>query len=98
MPVNGTTETIEMIHKGLPDQFWMVEASMPELFSASRKKFGEVIICPEGDNVTFGPCSLISMRLPSCVIVRSVNDCSKQQYHNSSIQGHTSVYSSAPSR
>jgi len=30
--------------KRLPETFWLVEASAPELFSASRRKFGEVII------------------------------------------------------
>lgn len=28
----------------LPDYFWMIEASAAELFSASRRKFGEIII------------------------------------------------------
>ena len=31
----------------LPGQFWMVEASMPELFSVSRRKFGEIIFLPD---------------------------------------------------
>ncbi|WPJ94393.1 hypothetical protein SH580_13215 [Coraliomargarita algicola] len=28
----------------LPDYFWMVEVSAPELFSATRRKFGEILI------------------------------------------------------
>lgn len=40
-----TAETsVSEIESSLPDYFWMIEASAPELFSASRRKFGEILI------------------------------------------------------
>ncbi len=96
--IGGSADTVGTIRDVLPDHFWMVEASMPELFSASREKFGEVIIFPTGDNLSFGPCSLVCMRLPSGVIIRDATDCGKWLFHQSSIQGHTAIYSSAPCR
>jgi hypothetical protein len=35
--------TLEMFD-ALPDQFYMIEVSAPELFSASRRKFGEILL------------------------------------------------------
>jgi hypothetical protein len=37
-------EAIEKVRLILPEWLWMVEASAPELFSATRRKFGEVLI------------------------------------------------------
>lgn len=36
--------SVSEIEATLPDYFWMIEASAPELFSASRRKFGEILI------------------------------------------------------
>ncbi|MDR1924761.1 MAG: hypothetical protein LBQ66_10345 [Planctomycetaceae bacterium] len=95
--IDGSS-AVGAICKVLPTHFWMVEASMQELFSASRKKFGEVIICPDGEDVTFNPCSFICMRLPSCVIIRDTYDCSKHHLQQCNIKGHTPIYSSTPCR
>lgn len=35
---------LEAMRAELPDYFWMVEASAPELFSATRRKFGEILL------------------------------------------------------
>ncbi len=37
-------DAIEKARLILPEWFWMVEASAPELFSATRRKFGEVLL------------------------------------------------------
>jgi hypothetical protein len=86
-------DTIHVIEKVLPDSFWMVEASMPELFSVSRRKFGEVILFPYGDDVEFDPCSFICMRLPNYILLRDADDCLKWFFHTSPIMGHTPIYS-----
>lgn len=39
-----TPELERQIVEGLPDLFWMVEFSLPEVFSSNRTKFGEVLV------------------------------------------------------
>lgn len=91
----SASKDVENISTVLPDHFWMVEASMPELFSASREKFGEVILCPIGEDVSFDSCSFVCMRLPSCFIVRDTQKCDKWHFRQSAIHGHTPIHSSA---
>lgn len=69
-----TPETVEAIATTLPDTFWLVEASAPELFSASRRKFGEVLLDarkppadPEGRDLW------LAARLPETVLIRDEN-------------------------
>jgi len=38
------TALMERLIKELPETFWMVEVSFPELFSATRAKVGDVIL------------------------------------------------------
>jgi hypothetical protein len=37
-------DAIELFDKGLPDAFWVVEISLPQLFPANESKLGEVVI------------------------------------------------------
>jgi hypothetical protein len=56
---------IENARRILPDWFWIVEASAPELFSATRRKFGEVLL--RADQIVAKPMTfdlLLAMRLP----------------------------------
>lgn len=59
----------------LPETFWMVEASAPELFAASRRKFGEVLL---SDDVSLQGhldlSLLIAFRLPG-VLANFQNGC-----------------------
>jgi hypothetical protein len=60
-------EVIEQKCKQLPDEFWIVEISCPELFSATRAKFGEVLIdgkIHNDDPETFLP-EVLGCRVPS---------------------------------
>lgn len=55
--------------EGLPEQFWMVEFSLPSLFLGNRSKLGEVLIQsaePIGDNVLD---LVIGARLPGFAIL-----------------------------
>lgn len=57
------------LHEILPPVFWMVEASAPELFSATRRKFGEILLF--ADQPVPKPLTismLIAMRLPTRLI------------------------------
>jgi hypothetical protein len=52
----------------LPDFFWMVEFSLPSLFTGNRSKSGEVIV--QASNPGNPPINLIrALRLPSLVII-----------------------------
>jgi hypothetical protein len=63
---------VARIAETIPEQFWMVEASAPELFSASRRKFGELLVrsdlSPEDANETD---LWLSARLPGSLLVRA---------------------------
>ncbi len=46
-------------YEQLPEYFWVVEISLPELFTINRKKIGEIIIPTTIEN-----CPFLSVRLP----------------------------------
>jgi hypothetical protein len=63
-------EHTDKLRNSLPDSFWMVEASAPELFGVSRRKFGEVLISaqkplPKPLNVSL----LLAARLPGLLMI-----------------------------
>jgi len=37
-------DSIELFNKNLPDSFWLVEISVPQLFPANERKLGDVVI------------------------------------------------------
>lgn len=54
---------------GLPDQFWMVEYSLPALYTGNRTKLGEVLIATTGDMAK--PTELVlALRVPSLFLVQ----------------------------
>lgn len=64
-------ETIETIKTKLPATFWLVEASAPELFSASRRKFGEVLLNAQKVSTdSEGQDLWLAARLPGTILVR----------------------------
>ncbi len=67
---NKLEEYGSVIEKSLPDQyFWMIELSIPELFSANKRKIGEVLLRAEinmSDTMDFKSFSLA--RLPGYFI------------------------------
>ena len=59
---------INKLRENLPEFFWMVEVSCPELFSATRGKFGEVLLTYEkADENSGGTIKPLAMRLPGIV-------------------------------
>jgi len=79
----------------LPDHFWMVEASMPELFSVSRKKFGEIILAVDVNNNDEASFNLCFIRLPNCAIVRDKDNntlWSSWPSWQLPTRGHTPIY------
>ncbi len=60
----------DRIDQQLPETFWMVEVSCQELFSATRAKFGEVLLsCADVDEEFDGFARPLAFRLPGVVHV-----------------------------
>jgi hypothetical protein len=60
--------TIERLKRMLPETFWMVETSCSELFSATRAKFGEVLLtCENVDGNFNGVAKPLAIRLPGVI-------------------------------
>jgi len=75
--------TVDEIVRALPQRFWLVEISAPELFPASRRKFGEVLI--DSDQV-IGQTSVLAFRAPGLVFVKGVAQRTR-------LAGHTDIMS-----
>ncbi len=72
----------------LPDFFWMAELSAPELFTASRHKFGELLIA--ADRPSAADLSLlIAARLPGHALLRTAGNLSLQP---TQLAGHTQLF------
>jgi hypothetical protein len=58
----------------LPERFWMVEISLPQLYAGNRSKLGEVLIDalsePSADDFR---TSLLALRVPSILVKRGDN-------------------------
>ncbi len=73
----------------LPRQLWMVEVSAPELFPASRRKFGEVLVAvtPQGPA---GLPQVVGARLPGAVFLVQGVDFNPERTR---LAGHTDLFS-----
>jgi len=59
---------LELLQRHLPDKLWMVELSCRELFSATRAKFGEVLLTVRNLNNEFaGEYIPLALRLPGAI-------------------------------
>lgn len=54
----------------LPDWFWMVEYSVPALFTGNRSKLGEVIIRTDNANISTPLDHVLGLRLPGLIVLR----------------------------
>lgn len=83
-------ELISCLEDQLPERFWMVEASAQELFTASRRKFGEVLLSsttplPRPLNSSL----MLAARLPGILMRSNAIGLSTT---DSNLRGHTSIY------
>ena len=59
---------VNRLDQSLPETFWMIEVSCPELFPATRGKFGEMLLTYENANENSGGTTkLLALRLPGVV-------------------------------
>ncbi len=84
-----TGELHGLLERTLPDYFWMAELSAPELFTATRHKFGELLI--SADSPLSGDFSLLlTARLPAYALLRTDGNLTLQAC---TITGHTRLFS-----
>lgn len=62
-------ECIQKYRDYLPEAFWMIEASAPELFASSRRKFGEVLL-PIDKAAPFNDSLMLAARLPGVIYIQ----------------------------
>jgi len=72
----------------LPDYFWMAELSAPELFTATRHKFGELLISADKPHAA-DLSLLLAARLPGSVLTRANG---KFEVLQTGLEGHTPLF------
>ncbi len=66
-----TSATDVQLLATLPEYFWMVEFSLPALYTGNRSKLGEVLIVPNRPAPPFGPNDLIlAIRGPAMMVTK----------------------------
>ncbi|MDB6041372.1 MAG: hypothetical protein JWM99_5213 [Verrucomicrobiales bacterium] len=79
---------ISEIETLLPDSFWMIEASAPELFASSRRKFGEILLNKDKP-LSSGFELIIAARLPGLM---ALAESGKLRVEKISLVGHSSLF------
>jgi len=85
---------ISRLENHLPERFWMIEASAQELFTASRRKFGELLLScttplPRPLNLT----PMLAARLPGMLLISQPGGLATM---TSQLQGHTPIFIAPP--
>jgi len=84
------TDSKAEFEKSLPESFWMAELSAPELFSATRHKFGEFLIAADRPFSNDLLSLLLAARLPGCAVFRDGGGQLKPQPIK--VTGHTQLF------
>jgi hypothetical protein len=87
-------DVIAWLNRGARRMVWMVELSVPELFSANRRKLGEVVLLaerPPGEDRDFG--NFLVARVPGFFAL-CIGDAPKPEFffEPSGIQGHVPLF------
>lgn len=80
--------------KRLPDRFWMVEFSLPPLFTGNHSKLGEAIVSVDKLAETPDDATILALRLPSLSLVRDARE--KLMPHASSLLSHVKIFRMKP--
>lgn len=83
------TNLIDRLVAHLPDRFWLVEVSAPELFPGSRRKFGELLIAATASASTGLP-EVVGARLPGALFFVQGSAFNPERTR---LAGHTALYS-----
>lgn len=87
---DGKTFTDEEIRltDGLPDWFWMVEFSLPNLFTGNRTKLGEMFISCVDDGK--GVANVLGVRFPGLLLM--ARDSTNQTAHRLGVTAHVPYF------
>ncbi|MCK1495686.1 hypothetical protein, partial [Bradyrhizobium sp. 188] len=66
-PGEGRAESFDSFMRSLPDNFWICEISLPQLYGGNRKKLGEILIDPRNQSLAE---AILAIRLPSRAVWR----------------------------
>jgi hypothetical protein len=78
--------------RGLPDELWMVEFSLPALFTGNHSKLGEVLVSTDAPSVPPDINSMtLGVRLPNLLLVRDPS-ATHMQRGPSSLLSHSRIY------
>jgi hypothetical protein len=75
----------------LPPHFWMVEASAPELFSTTRRKFGEILLTTDKPAKPLSTSLLFAARLPGLLFLNPGSG--SLAIIKTQLRSHTPIYS-----
>jgi hypothetical protein len=78
----------------LPSHFWMVEASAPELFGTTRRKFGEILVAADKPPAPLSGSLLLAARLPGLVLVNP--GTGSLEVRPTILLGHTPLFTFPP--
>lgn len=84
-----TSEEIEQF-RALPDRVWMVEFSLPSLFTGNRSKLGEVLLDADPSVVEPPEIVFVGLRVPNLMLVKSPGGDMIQT--SSSLESHSPVF------
>jgi len=84
-------DKIRRLENHLPERFWMIEASAQELFTASRRKFGELLLsCTAPIPKPLNPSLMLTARLPGVLLLPQAGGLATGA---TQLQGHTAIFS-----
>lgn len=87
---------VEALSKFLPDYIWMVEVTIPEIFSTNKRKLGEILLNAELPlNPEIDGESFLLARFPECfVFLDSIDDSGEPKFltAQSGLKSHTCLY------
>lgn len=76
----------------LPDWFWMVEFSVPALFTGNRSKLGEVLLRTDNTGVTRRVDYILAMRLPGLFVLPTAGQPGSFSISASAMAAHSPIY------
>ncbi len=74
----------------LPDRLWMVEFSLPALFTGNRSKLGEVLLEADPKDLSEPEAVFVGLRMPNLMLVR--NEAGDMVQSPSSLVSHSLVF------
>ncbi len=90
-----SSEIIESLQNQLPNEMWMVEVTIPEIFSTNKRKLGEILLDASRPLTTeIDGGSFILARFPECyVFFDRLNGCGEPNFltARSCIRSHTQL-------